>query len=207
LPVKLTIVSKMAPDEGDTDMKDKMIVLGSSLVLSKINEPINLTAPTDAISAVEAYASFMGITPDEYYERKQESNISDLYYALADYKALAGEYPMTLSDLTKTPKQVSAEHPTVKKATVKKGFDFAPWGDDLPILDKVPVDAFNKVPYQYVSTKKDFTLKYEIKIPSSSVSVGGGLSLPVISQFVNGVNTMTSKAISLEALAAKAKKK
>ncbi|MFA6006452.1 MAG: hypothetical protein WC764_01845 [Candidatus Paceibacterota bacterium] len=199
-PVKVHALSKIAYDESDPATKDKMMVTESSLTLSDINTPISLVAPGNVISAVEAYASLSGMTLDQYYEHKQETNVSSIFYALGSYKTVAGEFPMSLSELMKTPNQIRLEHPqTAKKPTVKAGFDFAPWGDDVPVISKIPKDVFTKTDYAYISTKKDFTLKYEIRLEPVSTS---SPSLISSSQFVNGMNTMTSKVLSVEGAAA-----
>lgn len=205
LPVKIEITSKVASPEGTIAGKDQMIVSDAMVVLSEINKPINLVVPTDSISAIEAYAALSGMTLDQYYEQKQVSNVSNIFYALGNFKAAAGVYPMSLKELLMTPVQIRAANPQTapKKPAVKAGFDFAPWGDAMPILSKVPQDAFSKADYVYTSTKKDFQMKYEIRIASSSPS-----SIYLPAQFINGINTMTSKAISVEgAAAAKSKKK
>ena len=201
-PVKFALTSTVAPPEGDMTIGDNMLVTKSSLTLARINEPIALVAPSDFISAVEAYASLMGQTLDEYYEAKQESNVSSIFYALSDFKKAAGVYPLSLHELTQTPNEIRRAYPQTapKKSPVKTGFDFAPWGDDLPILRRVPKDVFTKSEYTYTNTKKDFTLVYEIRLATTTTSS----YLPV--QFINGTNTMKSNVISVEG-AALAKKK
>ncbi len=200
LPVKVYFTSKTAYDANDAVMKDKMTEVAVSVTLSHINEPVTPTAPTDSISAVEAYASLTGMTVDQYYEHKQEGNVSAIFFALGNFKKVAGVFPATLNELMQTPVQIRAMYPKTapKKSTVKTGFDFAPWADDMPVMSPVPADVFTHSQYIYATTTaKDFTLKYEIKLASSTPS----------SQFVNGTNTMTSKAVSVEGATAGLKKK
>lgn len=204
LPVKALFSSKVAYGADDPKMKDKMTVLEVSMTISNINEEVKLTAPAETISAVEAYAAMLGMTTEQYYERKQETNVEGLSYALADFKKVAGVYPASLSELTQTPNQIRAAYPKTapKKTPAKAGFDFAPWSDDMPVMEKVPVDVFTKAEFPYTAAKGDFTLKYEIRLPVAAPAMP-----KVVSKFVNGTNTMTSKMMSVEGAAANAKKK
>lgn len=162
------------------------------LTLADINEPIKVEVPGDVISAEEAYTRLTGKTMEMFRADKQYDQVSDIFYALADYKALTGTYPVQLTELMKTRKQLKTEFPG-RASSVKSSFDFATWADDLPLLSRIPKDVYSKTDYSYQKSGTDYKLTYPIMLTATS-------SVPT--EYVNGVNTMTSKAISVEGLAA-----
>jgi len=187
LPVKMEIILKMAVAAGDIDMETELSIFD-------INRVATVEKPAESISITEAYTKLTGKSMDEYLEESQVSNILSLSYALDDFKKTAGAYPSSLTELRLTPNEIRAKYvETAPKNAVKAGFDFAPWADDVPIITKVPNDVYTGTDYDYSMKGSDFQVVYEIKIASSTNNAA-------FYNYIDGTNTMTSKAISIEAI-------
>jgi len=178
-PLRFKIATKIAYDETVAKLADKQLRMSADLVLSDINQPFVIDAPSDTIKPKRAMQILSGQSAAETSFTDQTQMIDDLRSALAAYQTEHDSYPATLNDLMGT-----ARFPS----------------DESDVVVNIPVDQYTGEPFPYAVVGDDYELVYQMEIPETSASFLIELQRD---QYVNGTNTATSQYESREAEAAK----
>ena len=173
-----------------------------NLSFENVGADLDIRAP-EAVSFDEIFFSLSGLTRESYLLYKQSSNIENIRFALEYYRELTGSYPGSLGALRAKPHDLtSSSSPKVSASTYALRFL-----KDEYILPYVPRDVYLREEIGYVSSGKDYELKYHIVIPAINESDSDDLytiefakSWRLVPKYINGLNTATSKSISKEAV-------
>lgn len=203
-PVRFTYSTWYVPSNKSISFKDKQLRLTAGLVLSAINQPVDIVAPDDTITLDEAVMRITGQTPDGLAFDKQVQRITKIRSALRAYRSYTGTYPSTLSQLTIPKSQLT------KATGPVDGFTgFAPENQETPFMKTVPKDVFTGADYIYSLDKgptvDDYLLQYQITLPARNKEAaddasyfGSRPSVSTIVNYANGANTATASTVSIE---------
>ncbi|MCC2631266.1 MAG: hypothetical protein K0S38_1075, partial [Candidatus Paceibacter sp.] len=208
IPVKFQVAMRVVPN--GRRAATNQININVALNLIGVNKSVTIDTPKDAMTVEDAYMLMSGKTKDQITYEKQVQTISQIRYALQDYKSYTGAYPTSLNDLTKKRSEIK------KSGTTNNDDYFSSTYNEQPLLQVVPTDAFTKQPFGYSSDGKTFSLTYTMNLPpyqkgTSLYGMYNSLQIPdfrtgVVSnlslEYVNGTNTADPEYDSQEALAA-----
>jgi hypothetical protein len=162
VPLQFRYGLRIVPESKTNAPADRQVKLTFTLSLTDINKDVGITAPANTMTLEDATTAITGQSKEEYRFSRQNSNISNLRYALTTYKSLAGTYPTSLDDLKKPRRDVEALNPAggqVKVTSLPGSYD------SLPVLAAIPLDVYTNAPYTYAKNGADYTLTYTITLP------------------------------------------
>ena len=181
-PTRVDMELRYVPSASAQHLLDHQIDTTFSLVLSNINEEVQISIPERTQSLDEVVSRITGKSKTEILIERQETNIQNIRYALDMYAEWTGSYPATLTDLTKNRSELPEQGYT-SNADIYGYEQF----DGLPslstaektgvFLKKIPHDVFVKAPYSYTSRMNgsDYELGYTIQLPPFNVDVDPAL--------------------------------
>lgn len=186
-PKKLVSTLIIVPPDRYERLKDRQFRVSTGLTFANLGTTPNVQVPADTITLDEAERLLSGTTLEEQQFDKQNSAIQDIRSALNMYRADNKQYPENLSTLLIKPAQNS---------NTSQGYFYS--------RKTVPVDIYTGQPFSYQSSGTDYRLVYTIKLPKDEQKNSlFGTSDYYRAQYVEGVNTSTKDAVSLEADAQK----
>ncbi len=166
-PARTELALRYVPTENATALKDKQLNLVFLSTLRGINEPITVKEPEGALGFDSLISEITGMTKEEILLEQQEMNVETVRDALSSYYSWSGSYPNSLSELTRTRKEVPQS-----TATDYSGYDntdympsFYGYDEDTPFLKTVPLDVYTKNSYRYAVMGGTYELRYEIQLP------------------------------------------
>jgi len=211
-PLKFDIVTRTVPGEKVTRLADKQLTTAVTLAFSNVNQPIAVKAPESFMTQEDATIKVTGESKESYRLKKQMNNIQMLKRALADFKIYTGNYPETLSDLTRKGSDFSVQRIIPQDEQFNYKFIEMQY-KDKPFLTAVPVDVESGEPYDYRVAGDDYALSFTLTLPeykagtnpqkyylTDRTTVAG--KTKYVLRYVTGKNTATSKSDSTEAVEA-----
>lgn len=185
---KFSTSIRIVPPDEVQKLKDIQYVLGFALTLTDVNQPVTIQAPIDAMNWDDAVVLLSGKSREEVFAERQVQSVSSIRRALEDYHEYAAAYPDTLEGLHMTYAELYEKFPSDDRWLQMRAEST---GSDQ-VLERIPVDAYTKQPYNYRRDGADYVIEYSVAMPQN---VSDSYSL---SQVVNGVNHATSDALSTE---------
>jgi hypothetical protein len=168
-----------------------------STELSNVNKSSDIEAPSDVLSFEDAMIALSGKTKEEYLADQQISQVRTLRYDLSSFKSDFGVYPESLNDLTLTYNQAAQKYD--KNGTTPWSWSPGSSYGDYPINVSVPVDVYSKAAYSYQRVGTDYHVIYTVRTPASAAdSSSFTYDQYTLGQVANGLNTATSKTMSIE---------
>ncbi|NBX49138.1 hypothetical protein EBT25_04180 [bacterium] len=137
-PLMIALSTRLAPKLPGDLLKDRQITLETEIHFESINIPVNVSAPTDAMTTEEAINLLVGMDMETANQDTQLETVSDIQSALDLYYGERGEYPESLNDLI--------------------GLE-----DEYKKVNTIPNDIFTEKPYPYSRTENGYTLLFEVK--------------------------------------------
>jgi hypothetical protein len=209
-PMKFSLTSRVVPGVKVTRLADKQLTTTFGLSFSNVNQPVSVTAPATFMTQEDATLKVTGESKESYRLKKQMNNIQTIKRALANFKSYTGNYPETLSDLTKKGSEFSVQKVVTQDDQYNSKFVEVQYKDN-PFLKMVPKDVETGAVYDYEARGDDYTLSYTIKLPEYKAGTNpqkyyiadyttiAGKTRYVL-RYVTGKNTANSKTDSAEAL-------
>ncbi|MBI5138220.1 MAG: hypothetical protein HZA95_00255 [Candidatus Vogelbacteria bacterium] len=191
---KMTLVYKAAAPE-NYPKADLQAVFETSYSIANVNQKQDIETPENFITTEEVERLISGKTVEQFEMDKQSYAVLSVRKTLAGYRESGRPFPFMLAELTE-------DFPTT---TVKSNLTYHyldPYG--VGPLKEIPNDRYTKLPFIYSSTGEDYRLQYQMRLPkdtgdtSSANSYDNYSSSYLNGQFVEGLNTATSKTMSEE---------
>lgn len=207
LPRRFTASLRVVPPASVTKFADKQLMLALGMTLDRVNQPVQVDAPSPTISLDEATALITGQSAAEITLQRQIRQVEAVRSALRRYQRRAGQYPQTLADLQQRPSQVtttSTPAPTPMPVAEQlwagqdQNIDELPSNTDAPFLKVIPLDVYTRQPYEYQQEGTTYTLRYQVKLPAAAEQ-RGGLFTPTAREYREGKNTADPDTLSREA--------
>jgi type II secretory pathway pseudopilin PulG len=168
-PVKMEQKVRYVPSEEAPALKGKQIKLTFTLVLSGINQKLEVKEPEEYMTFDELMVELTGKTLEEVKIENQQKNITAIRNALREYVTWTGTYPTTLEDLLKKRKDVTKNTPTTTSLTFDRSYNSSygydnSYMDELPFIGQLPSDVYSNVAYEYTASGDDYKLTYTINL-------------------------------------------
>ncbi|MBI1866530.1 MAG: hypothetical protein HY005_01660 [Candidatus Staskawiczbacteria bacterium] len=198
-PVKFEIISNIVSDTDANYLggssSENQFILTTGVNLKNINKQVLIDSPKDFLKFSEVQMMLSGMNESQYLFNNQTRKITFIRTAIKSYKDSTGKFPVSLEELKKTGKNKE---------------QFMP---NLP-LDFYSVYDKQMFLYSLSLNGKDYSLKYEIKLPEYNKEYGPFMgtygmiyyskdrkSFGIKLNHINGLNTANSESISAESKA------
>ncbi len=158
-----------------------------TLTLDHVNEAVEVSPPSPAITYDEAVRLLTGITKEEQDFEKQINRITALQSALRAYHTIHGTYPDSLTNLVQAFPGVLVTCKEERYARDASCLAVRSVG----VKPLVVTDVYTRQPYGYANTDEEIAVTYELRFFE-------GMSNILVQEYADGTNTMTSSVLSQE---------